>query len=152
METFWNTFSLCSPRLPRISSPHDFLQHFQRNVPGEGEAYVVLLIDEFSSLHNLHPVVRDSFLNVFRTLRDADGVYEIRSIISAGIYSMTYLRSSNKVFSPFNSGIHIQNSNFTLEEVGQLFREFAKDRNIEIGNGIIENVFSKTNGYVSQID
>ena len=150
METFWNTFSFCSPHLPRCSSPRDFLQHFQRHAPGE--SYVVLLIDEFSLLHSLHPVVRDSFLNVFRALRDADGKYEIRSIIAAGTYSMTYLRSSNKVSSPFNSGHHIQNSNFTLEEVGQLFREFAKDRNIEIGNGIIEDVFSKTNGYVSQID
>lgn len=107
------------------------------------------LIDEFSLLHSLHPVVRDSFLNVFRALRDADGMYKIRS---AGTYSMTYLRSSNKVSSSFISGHHIQNPNFTLEEVGQLFREFAKDRNIEIGNDIIEDVFSKTNGYVSQID
>ena len=112
----------------------------------------MLLIDEFSSLHSVHPDVRDSFFNVFRTIRDADGIYVIRSIIAAGTYSMTYLRSSNKAFSPFNSARHIRNSNFTLEDVGQLFHEFAKDHNIQIGNDIIEDVFNKTNGYVSQFD
>ena len=61
---------------------------------------------------------------------------------------MTYLHTSNKLVSPFNSGIHIQNSNFTVEEVGQLFRDFAKDHDIQIDNNIIQDIFNKTNGYV----
>ena len=122
----------------------DFLQvrRFIRQVPGE-RANVLLLIDEFSSLHSAQPDVRDSFL--FVRSRDSDGVYVIRSIIGVGNYSMTYLRSSNQLVSPFNSGNHIRNPNFTLEEVGQLFREFAKDRKIQIGNNIVS---SSTNRYV----
>lgn len=116
------------------------------------DPYVVLLIDEFSSLDGVHHDVRESFLNVFRDIRNSSGKYVIRSIIAAGIYSMTYLRTSNKSVSPFNSGIHIQNPNFTLEEVGQLLGDFAKDREIQINNDITQDVFNKTNGYVYQFE
>ena len=150
LESFWDTFSFRSPRLNKISGPRNFLQQFYLQT-GE-PASVVLIIDEFSSLHSAQPNVRDSFLNVFREIRNADGVYAIRSIIAAGLYSMTYLRTSNGTVAPFNSGIHIRNPNFTLEGVGQLFREFATDRRIQIDDDIIEDVFKKTNGYVSRFD
>lgn len=86
---------------------------------------------------------------MFRDIRNAGGVYAIRSIIAAGIYSMTHLRTSNDSTSVFNSGIHIKNSNFTQAEVGRLLQEFAKDHKIKISDDIIENIFARTNGYVN---
>lgn len=150
LESFWDTFSFRSSRLGRISGHLDFLRHFRCQ---QGEtASVVIIIDEFSSLHNAQPNVRDSFLNVFRGIRDSDGIYAIRSIIAAGTYSMAYLCTSNTFNYPFGFGIHIPNSNFTLEEVCELFREFANDHEIQIGDDIIEDIFNKTNGYVSQFN
>lgn len=61
---------------------------------------------------------------------------------------MAYLRTSNNDVSPFDSSVHIQNDNFTLEEVSQLFSQFAQDRKIQIGDNIVEDIFKKTNGYV----
>lgn len=145
LESFWDTFSFSLSN--KISSPHDFLQYFHCR---KGEpASVVLIIDEVSSIHRVQTNVRDSFLNVFRAIRNTDGIYTIRSIIAAGNFNIACLSTSDN-FSPFNSGIHIQNSNFTLEEVGRLFHEFAKDHKIQIGDDIVEDVFDKTNGYVSQ--
>jgi len=51
--------------------------------------------------------------------------------------------------SPFNSGIHIQNINFTLEEVGTLFRQFAQDYGVQVDEAVIDDIFNKTNGYGS---
>jgi len=147
LESFWDTFNNSAPRFGKVSSSRDFLRQL-RSESRSDKTYVVLLIDEFSSLHGAHPDVRDSFLNVFRDLRNSSGKYVVRSIIAAGIYSMTYLRTRNKSVSPFNSGIHIQNSNFTVKEVGQLFHDFAKDHDIQIDNDIIQDIFKKTNGYV----
>jgi len=90
-------------------------------------------------------------LNVFRQTRNSDCKCVVRSIIATDAHSLSYLRTSNNSISSFN-GIHIQNSNFILEEVGGLFRDFAKDYNVQMNYNVIENVFQKTNGYVSQFD
>ena len=83
------------------------------------------------------------FLNVFREIRNSSGKYVIRCIIAAG---MTNLNNS---VSSFNSGIHVQNSNFTLEEVGQLLGDFAKDCEIQIDNDVIQMYSTKRTGMLA---
>jgi hypothetical protein len=65
----------------------------------------------------------------------------ICSIISAGTFSIFPLNPTNPTISPLN--VAIQSPYFTIEEVHKLFREFARDNDIAIEDGVVEDVLEK---------
>ncbi|KAF8812558.1 hypothetical protein BYT27DRAFT_7087461, partial [Phlegmacium glaucopus] len=131
-----------------ISSQEGFLEYF---LALDGRHNVVLLVDEFSELYRADPVIQQECLRAFREIRNNNEIYAIRSIISAGTFSILYLNPTDSIISPFNVADHIPNPHFTLEEVKRLFLEFAHDNYITIDDGVVEDVWAKSNGHPGMV-
>ena len=52
---------------------------------------------------------------------------------------------------PFNVTDFVQSSYFTIDETRKLFREFAEDLGFSIDDAIVEDVWAKSNGLVTQL-
>jgi hypothetical protein len=79
-------------------------------------------------------------------------MYAIRSVIAAGTFGVVYLNPSNSTISPFNVADHVQNPYFTIENVMKLFHEFAQDNHITIDDAVVEDIWAKSNGCVTQLN
>jgi hypothetical protein len=130
-----------------VHNSGDFLTAFARNTWPEHK--VVLILDEFTLLFGAKDSLQDHVLGQLRTFRSHRDTYAIQSIIICGTFSLSHLSPTQNYTSPFNVGDHIQNPYFSKEDVYQLFSEFTQDNNITIDENVIEDVWSKSNGYVT---
>jgi hypothetical protein len=110
----------------------------------------VLLIDELNELYSMESTLRTAFLATLRRIRDSDG-FAIRSVIAAGTFSIWHLNPEEPPSSPFNVADHLTNPNFTEDETLTLFRDFARDRKLDLDDSIAKDVWLKSNGYVSTL-
>lgn len=111
---------------------------------------VVILLDEFSCLYKSEDAVRDDCLNAIRGLRHNRVDYVVQSVIAAGTFSIIHLNPTET--SPFNVANFIQSEYFTIDETRKLFREFASDSSISIDGPVIDDIWTKSNGLVAQLD
>jgi hypothetical protein len=113
---------------------------------------VVLLVDEFSELYRAPEDIRNGCLQAFREIRNNNAMYAIRSIISAGTFSILRLNPTNFSISPFNISDSVQAPYFSIEETKTLFHEFAQDNGITIDDHVANDVWAKSNGFVATLD
>jgi hypothetical protein len=105
------------------------------------------MIDEFSNLHHTSPIVQDVCLQTFREISINSAIH---SVIATGTFSILRLTPTFTT-SPFNVAEHVRNLYFSIDETRKLFLEFAQDNLITIDNAIIEDVWVKSNGCVTQL-
>jgi len=130
-----------------IETMPQFLSAFTREAWKEGER-IVILIDEFDLLYAADHDVREDCLTTFRGIRQSDD-YVIDSIIVCGTFSLWGLTTTDPHVSPFNISSRILNPYFTLESTQSLFKAYGDDEQITIDDTIVDDVFFKSNGYVS---
>jgi hypothetical protein len=155
-KEFWESFGMAidaaaavyrrgSPKGPTtpISSRSDFVHYFRAE---SWKRNVVLLVDELSSLHSATPDVRDDFLQAIRSFKFDRDTYAIQCLIAAGTFSIVYLNPSTATIPPFNVASIVQTPYFSIDETRKLFREFAEDLGFPIDDGVVEDVWAKSNG------
>ena len=130
-----------------IETMPQFLSAFTREAWKEGER-IVILIDEFDLLYAADHDVREDCLTTFRGIRQSDD-YVIDSIIVCGTFNLWGLTTADPHVSSFNINSRIENSYFTLESTQSLFKAYGDDEQITIDDTIVDDVFFKSNGYVS---
>ena len=148
---FWNTFSHAvdsaveaeNKKIPQISSLRDFLDAFRSSL---WPSKAVLLFDEFNKLYEAPDNVRNQLLEGIRDLKTVRHQYGVRSVIAAGTFSILYLNPTNTNVSPFNVANKIQNPNFSMEEVSELFREFAQENKLVIEDAVVRDIWDKSSG------
>jgi len=126
-----------------IDSQQTFLRAFHRK---DWNQDIVLLMDEFSELRSSSEVVLDSFLRTLREVGNNATAYPIRSVIAAGTFSILRLNPSSPFISPFNVSDFINNSYFTAADAKELFHEFEKDNGITIEDGVVDDIWARSNG------
>jgi hypothetical protein len=151
-QQFWQSLGNAiqpADRTQDISSQQDFFRAF---ASGSQERPVVLLIDELSKLHSAPDDIRNTFLEALREIRNHNVAYVIDSVIATGTFSIVSLSTTDTSLSPFNVSNSIQNPYFTFEETRTLFQMFMEDNNIDIEDTVIEDVWAKSNGYITQLN
>ncbi|KAF9161413.1 hypothetical protein BGX21_011008 [Mortierella sp. AD011] len=111
---------------------------------------IVLLIDEFDLLHDAGVVIRDQCLQIFQEIQQNNSLYAIDSIIICGTPGLQHLATSRHA-PPFNVDITVENPYFTQEQTQRLFNEYAADEEITIDDGIVRDIFWKSNGHPGMI-
>ncbi|KAG0041842.1 hypothetical protein BGZ83_001237 [Gryganskiella cystojenkinii] len=149
--------------VPDILTSDDFRDvcHFPNNLwtllaskrkkPGQtklrGDQFVVIFIDEFDVLvHAADSSVRDSFLGVIHSLKTSGERYAVQSIVGVGTFNILTLNTDSQALSPFNISDAFTNPSFTSEQMTTLFREFAKEHNVDIQAKVVEDICLNTNG------
>lgn len=130
-----------------IKSASEFARFFMKD---NCKKRVVLFVDEYDVLYEADDDVRASFLGAIRGIKNAKDNYSLWSSVAVGPFSILHL-SSNKSMSPFNVKDPFQNPNFTKEQVQLLYRNFAHDYDFIIDPAIVEDIYTRTNGYVNFI-
>jgi hypothetical protein len=147
---FWNAFGrslhLAGADNSGISCSGDFLEVFAKS---SWKTPVVLLLDEFSELYRVEKEIRNDFLQALRSLKHDTRSYALHSVIAAGTYSIVDLNPEDSFSSPFNISDCIQNPYFNIEETRSLFAQFASDKGIFIEDAVVEDIWAKSNGFVS---
>jgi hypothetical protein len=157
VHAFWNTFGFAVQaaashgpfavlqNFTAISSQQDFLSFVHANA---WKRKIVLMIDEFYYLHHASPIIQDEYLRTFREINQEP--YAIHGVIAAGTLSILHLTPTFTT-SPFNVAEHVRNPYFSIDETRKLFLEFAQDNLITIDDAVIEDVWVKSNGCVTQL-
>jgi hypothetical protein len=158
-RAFWNTFGLAvqaaasagpfavSLNVTALPSQQDFLSFFHVSA---WKRNVVLIIDEFSDLYHASSIIQDECLRAFREIRNNQGLYAIHGLIAAGTFSILHLTPTFTT-SPFNIVDHVRNPYFSIDETRKLFLDFAQDNLITIDEAVIEDIWVKSNGCVTQL-
>jgi hypothetical protein len=158
-RVFWNTFGLAIQaaasagpfavlqNFTALSSQQDFLSFVHVSI---WDRRVVLMIDEFSNLYHASPIIQDGCLQAFREIRSNQEPYAIHGIVAAGTSSILHLTPTFTA-SPFNVADHIRNPYFSIDETRKLFLEFSQDNFIMIDDAVVEDVWVKSNGCVTQL-
>ena len=133
-----------------IGTKRDFLDAFLKNTWKEQK--IVIFLDEFDKLFDASNEVRSKCLETFRAIKTNSHLYAIHSIVACGTFSIRHLNSTGQRFSPFNVAEFLRNPYFTLEQTQRLFNEYAQNEKITIDNDIVDDIFSKSNGYVLQLN
>ena len=115
------------------------------------DKHVVLFIDEFDALLEVHDDIKSSFLGTIRAIKNARDYYALLSLVAIGPFSILHLSSDRITTSPFNVRDPFRNPNFTLEQVQTVYKEFEDDFKLTIDPEIIEDIYNRTNGYVKLI-
>ncbi|KAG0000632.1 hypothetical protein BGZ79_005647 [Entomortierella chlamydospora] len=117
------------------------------------ERPVVIFFDEFDILHRENwKEARDSILGAIRSLKNDPPKHVIRSIVSIGTYAILQLNQTGQELSPFNASDNFQNTSLSLDQVRELYLEFAKDREMVIEDNVIGDIFKKTNGHAGLVN
>ncbi|KAF9097946.1 hypothetical protein BGX27_000884 [Mortierella sp. AM989] len=120
---------------------------------------VVIFFDEFDVLRmESWNEVRKSILRTFRALKNDPSresnnpTHVIHSIVSIGTYAILQLNLTGEELSPFNPIDDFQNTSLSLDQVRELYLQFAKDRDIVIEECVMEDIFIKTNGHAGLVN
>jgi hypothetical protein len=152
---FWQSLNAAmqcaAPGVKHIANSSDFHAAFALNTWSKPEM-AVLILDEFTLLLGAQDSLRDRVLGQLRTFRNLKKAYAIQSVVICGTFSLAHLTATQKYTSPFNVGDHFQNPFFSKEDVQQLFSEFANENMITIDKDVVEDVWLKSNGYVTRLD
>ncbi|GJJ71749.1 hypothetical protein EMPS_04106 [Entomortierella parvispora] len=115
---------------------------------------VVIFFDEFDRIHDPYAVeICSSMLGKLRSIRNDPSrgsdrpSHVIRSIVSIGTYAILQLNQTESMLSPFNPCGNFQNRSLSMDQVRELYQEFAADRHMIIDNDVIERIFSMCNGH-----
>lgn len=167
IDKFWRSFGNTLRRdnltidLPRLHSADDFAELFGlKDSLQTFSKPVVLFIDEFDLLYYAPTEVIESVLNVLRGIKHTREAYSlhvcsffshcntnfIKSVVAIGTFAILELTSFSA--SPFNVREAVQVPYFTLDEVKDLFRQFEERRGISLDDRIVEDIFTRTSGYV----
>jgi hypothetical protein len=155
LKAFWVSLGLAirqalhKPDMKLPCTQEDFLSAFDTTL---WRRKIVLLVDEFSELYRASDVIKNSCLRAFREIRNDSAIYAIHSIICAGTFGILRLTPTDRSISPFNTSDSIQTPYFSIEETRTLFYEFAQDNSIIIDGNIVDDVWAKSNGCVSQLN
>lgn len=153
---FWTTFGYAldsaaeaaNQKMPKISSLRDFLDAFRSSL---WPTKPVILFDEFGKLYSAPDNVRNQLLEGLRDLKTDRQQYGVRSVIAAGTFSILYLNTTDPSVSPFNVADKIQNPNFSMEEVSEVFRQFAQESQIVIEDAVVEDIWEKSSGHPGMV-
>ncbi|CAG8793228.1 20719_t:CDS:2, partial [Dentiscutata erythropus] len=96
-------------------------------------------------LYNATKDILTSYLMTFHVIKASKKDYTICSIIAIGPFSIMYLNLNNLTTSPFNDNKLFQNSNFTLEQVQFIYKEFTDKYKLKIDQEVIEDIYIQTN-------
>jgi hypothetical protein len=152
-EIFWKSFgssfmgSVKTFNIPTkvvVSDAKTFVEFFRE--PRETE--IVLFLDEFDLLLNSDTTILDSVLGSLRSMksdRGTDKQYHLQSIVIIGPFSI--LQAANKTLSPFNVTESIEAPYFTIEDTKELFAQFTQATEINLEDGIIDDIFARTRGH-----
>jgi hypothetical protein len=130
-----------------LSSVH-FLDAFASE---SGNAPVVLLVDQFEELGLVPEDIKNEFLQALWEIRNNKDRYAIHGVIAAGTFSILHMTSTKTCPSPFDISNSIQNPYFSVEETNILFDMYAQDKDIIIEDDVIEDIWAKTYGYLTQL-
>ncbi|CAG8533039.1 7031_t:CDS:2, partial [Paraglomus occultum] len=163
LKSFWPTFGKalsCDHQkqyfaaCEKIQDASDFLVQFSKNSWDEhstaGEVHVILFIDEFDKLHDAPEDVHDEVLETFHAIRNNSQDFIISAIVAVviGTFSILYIDTSFKT-SPFNIKESIWNHNHSLDQVQELYNQFASDTKMKIDQEVIEDIYFQTNGHAT---
>jgi hypothetical protein len=148
---FWITFGravdsaaeAAHKKIPQISSLCGFLDAFRTS---HWPSKPVILFDEFGKLDSAPENARNDFLEGLRDLKTDRQQYGVRSVIATGTFSILYLNTTNPNVSSFNVADGIQNPNFSLEEISELFRQFAQENKLVIEDDVVRDIWDKSSG------
>ncbi|KAG0055760.1 hypothetical protein BGZ83_007485 [Gryganskiella cystojenkinii] len=158
---FW--LSLCG-RFNSLGYPLDFKDSngFRTAFSSVNKTWrhlVILFFDEFDKLHQVAATEAcSSILSAIRDIRNepSRGMKEpkhvIHSVVSIGTYAILQLNQKNPALSPFNSSDNFQNTSLSLDQVRELYHEFAKDRQRTIEGRVIEDIFLQSNGHAGLVN
>lgn len=107
---------------------------------------IVLFIDEFDLL--LQDAAKESLaslLAALRSMKPERNMYALQACVIVGPLSI--LHAPINISSPFNVSDAIQAPYFTKEEVTTLFKQFEAKTGKKLEEGIVEDVFSRTQGH-----
>lgn len=149
-DTFWTSLGDTLRRnyteIQDIRSSTNFLNAFNTNVWREQK--IVIFIDEFDKVYDATDNVRNEFLETLREIRNNNHLYAAHSVVACGTLSIRHLNSTNVSLSPFNVAESLKNPYFSLQQTRCLFDEYAQDAEITIDHDIVNDIHTKSNGYV----
>ncbi|KAG0041844.1 hypothetical protein BGZ83_001235 [Gryganskiella cystojenkinii] len=155
LDDFWSSIGRYLKRLHyklEINSFQDFLDAFSAD-EDEDRKRVVLFVDEFDKLHvDSASDALSSFLEVVRFVKNNPTATVIQSIVAIGTFAILHLNQMHQQLSPYNVSDNVRNKSLSMEQVQDLFDEFANDRHITIAGDVIEEVFAKTNGHAGLVN
>lgn len=135
---------MVNKKIPQISSLCNFLDAFRSSL---WPTKAVILFDEFSKLFLAPDNVRNELLEGLIDLKRDHQQYGVHSIIAAGTFSILSLNpTTNPDLSSFNLAQKIQNPNFSMEEISELFRQFAQENKLVIEDAVIRDIWDKSSG------
>jgi len=102
---------------------------------------VILFIDEFDSLP---PKVIDRLVTLFRDMYLKRDEYLLHGLALIGVRAVLGVESERG--SPFNVQRSLQVPNFTPDEVGELFRQYAGESGQKILQEVVDKVYEATRG------
>ncbi|GJJ77627.1 hypothetical protein EMPS_09986 [Entomortierella parvispora] len=160
-EAFWS--SLCNIlKLSGTPLAFNSVHGFHNAFNAEHKRWtrqVVIFFDEFDRLHEPYAVdICSSMLSQLRSIRNEPSrgsnkpSHVIRSIVSIGTYAILELNQTESRLSPFNSSDNFQNRSLSMDQVHDLYREFAADRRMTIDNDVVGCIFSMCNGHAGLVN
>ena len=127
-----------------VKTSDDFMIKFMKKY-WNGDR-VVLFIDEFDALVEVHDDIKSSCLGIIRAIKNLGSNFAILSSVVIGPFNIVYLNSDTI---SFNITEPFENPNFTLKQVQTVYKEFEDDFKLTIDPEIIEDIYNRTNGYVN---
>jgi len=102
--------------------------------------------DKIIKVRNLTHTALGDFLNTLRSIKEKrTNEYNLQSVVIIGPISI--LKAGYIELFPFNVSDTIEALYFTKEEVKKLFTDFTNICHLTLENGIIDDIFARTNGH-----
>ncbi|CAI2173708.1 10196_t:CDS:2, partial [Funneliformis geosporum] len=147
-----------SYNIPDMETIEDIMDVFAVNAEIWNHLYdgrsknIILFFDELDTLLTSRlKEVCNSFLSNLRVIKTGPS-YVIKSVIGIGTFSILSLNQSDRSLSPFNINDAFANPNFTKGQVKIIFKDFMNDRDLNIDDRIIDDIYASTNGHAGLVN
>eukprot|EP00742_Colponemidia_sp_Colp-10_P006789 GILJ01007276.1.p1 GENE.GILJ01007276.1~~GILJ01007276.1.p1 ORF type:complete len:623 (+),score=62.08 GILJ01007276.1:478-2346(+) len=155
VNSFWVDFvkKLVS-LIPDLHENHSFTNRsdvqsiFDKRATWFNEQRVVLFIDELDFLYEV-PEIKDSFLNLFRGLKQMREELSLHAVVGIGPFNI--LKLTTEKTSPFNITDQTLCQNVTYAQMRILFQQWEREREFRLPTDISLDVFQRTKGHLGLI-
>jgi len=138
--TFGELLQETLPGEPEVKSWKDFRKLFARD-KGQWDSPLILLIDEVDTIPS---ALIDLMVAQFRELYLHRETNWLHGLALIGVRAVLGIESQRG--SPFNIQRSLRVPNFTIDEVGELYRQYQEESKQKIEAAVVEKVYQTTKG------